>query len=217
MADTPAVSRRTLLAMPLAALASPARAAPAKVVTMLGDSITAGLGLPAAQALPAQLHLALARLGVAAMVRSAGVSGDTTAGGAARVDFSVQPDTSVVVVELGANDLLQGLEPRAIRANLETILTRLARRRMGVVLVGVKAPPQIGRDYAREFNAVFPSLARAHRVALYPDLLAGVADPRLRQSDGLHPNAEGARRIAAALAPVVARTLRERGVATVIR
>jgi acyl-CoA thioesterase-1 len=210
MAATSAVvSRRALLALPLAVLAPPARAARARVVTLLGDSVTAGLGLPAAQALPVQLHLALQRLGVANVVRGAGVSGDTTAGGAARVDFSVQSDTSVAVIELGANDLLQGLEPRAMRANLEKILGRLAQRRIGVVLVGVKAPPQIGSAYAREFNAVFPSLARAHRLAFYPDLLAGLAgDPQLRQSDGLHPNAAGVRRIAAGLAPVVAGALR---------
>jgi acyl-CoA thioesterase-1 len=181
------------------------------VVTILGDSITAGLGLPAAEALPAQLHLALTRLGVANLVRGAGVSGDTTAGGAARVDFSVQPDTAVVVVALGGNDLLQGIEPAVMRGNLDRILVRLAQRHMGVVLAGVSAPPEIGRGYAREFNAVFSSVASAHRVALYPDLLAGVArDPALKQADGLHPNAAGVRRIAAGLAPVVAKALSKR-------
>src|ERR1043166_6303118 len=110
MADTSALSRRLLLVLPLLGLAGPALAARGKVVTILGDSINAGFGLPAAEALPAQLHLALNRLGVANIVRGAGVSGDTTEGGAARVDFSVQPDTSVVVVALGGNDLLQGLD-----------------------------------------------------------------------------------------------------------
>src|SRR6516165_624204 len=123
MAATPTFpSRRTLIALPLLAVAGPALAARGKVVTLLGDSITAGLGLPAADALPAQLHQALNKLGVANIVRGAGVSGDTTGGGAARVDFSVQPDTSVVVVELGANDLLQGIDPRVTRANLDKIL-----------------------------------------------------------------------------------------------
>src|SRR5262245_54977786 len=134
MAEKPAtLSRRALLALPLASLpfaslpfaslgARPALAAHGKVVTLLGDSITAGLGLPAAQALPAQLHAALNRLGVANIVRAAGVSGDTTGGGAARVDFSVQPDTAVVVVALGGNDLLQGVDPKVIRANLDRIL-----------------------------------------------------------------------------------------------
>jgi acyl-CoA thioesterase-1 len=213
MAHTPAaaLSRRALLMLPLAALAGPARAARARVVTILGDSITAGLGLAAADALPAQLHLALNRLGAPNVVRGAGVSGDTTADGAARADFSVRPDTAVVVVALGANDLLQGLDPQVTRANLDKILNRLAQRRMGVVLAGIKAPPEIGRGYARDFDAVFSSAARAHHVAFYPDLLAGVArDPRLKQADGLHPNAAGARLIAAHLAPLVAKVLTQR-------
>ena len=208
MADTPALPRRALLALPLLALGGRAGAAGPKVVTILCDSITAGLGLPAAQALPAQLHLALQRLGAANVVRGAGVSGDTTAGGAARVDFSVQPDTSVAVVALGGNDLLQGIDPKVVRANLDRIVGRLAQRRIAVVLAGLQAPPEIGRGYARDFDAVFPAVAKAHHVALLPDLLAGVArDPKLKQADGLHPNAEGVRRIAARLAPIVARAM----------
>ena len=211
MADTPALPRRALLAVPLAAISNRAFAARPKVVTILGDSITAGLGLPAAEALPAQLHLALAKLGVANVVRGAGVSGDTTAGGAARVDFSVQPDTAVAVVALGGNDLLQGIDPHLTRANLDQIVGRLTKRRIGVVLAGLTAPPEIGRGYARDFDAVFPAVASAHHVALLPDLLAGVArDPKLKQADGLHPNAEGVRLIASRLAPVVARVLGRR-------
>jgi acyl-CoA thioesterase-1 len=213
MDRTPALSRRAFAALPLALLvAGPARAAPAQVVTMLGDSITAGLGLPADAALPAQLHLALNRLGVANVVRGAGVSGDTTAGGAARVDFSVRPDTALVVVALGGNDLLQGIDPRVVRANLDKILARLARRGVRVVLAGIKAPPEIGSGYARDFDAAFTGAARAHHVAFYPDLLAGVArNPGLKQADGLHPNAAGARLIAARLAPVVAKALARPG------
>lgn len=212
MADTPfhSLSRRTVV---LAALAAPLPAAAARgqMVSILGDSITAGLGLPARAALPAQLHAALLALGVDSVVRGAGVSGDTTAGGAARVDFSVPPGTAVCVVALGANDLLQGAEPRRVRANLETILRRLKQRRIDVVLAGLTAPPEIGRGYAREFNAIFPGLAKVHRVALYPDLLAGIArNPRLNQADGLHPNARGVQVIARGLAPVVARVLRAR-------
>ena len=211
MAETPALTRRALLALPLLAAAAPAVAARGKVVTILGDSITAGLGLPAAAALPAQLHLALERLGVPNLVRGAGVSGDTTAGGAARVDFSVQPDTSVVVVALGGNDLLQGIDPKVTRANLETILARLSARHMDVVLAGFKAPPEMGRSYARDFDAVFAAIARAHRLAFYPNLLEGVdRNPRLKQADGLHPNAEGVRLIAGRLAPVVAKVIRSR-------
>jgi acyl-CoA thioesterase-1 len=217
MADTRPLflSRRTLVAAGLAALPltlpSWALAARGQVVTILGDSITAGLGLPAAAALPAQLHLALEKLGVPNVVRGAGVSGDTSQDGAARVDFSVQPDTQVVVVALGGNDLLQGVDTRTTRANLDKILTRLKQRHMGVVLCGLRAPPELGAGYARDFDAVFTGLARAHGVALFPDLLAGVArNPALNQGDAIHPNARGVQVIAGKLAPVVAKALAKR-------
>jgi acyl-CoA thioesterase-1 len=213
MADTRplSISRRTLIAAGLVFAPAPALAAGGQVVTILGDSITAGLGLPAQAALPAQLHLALEKLGVPNLVRGAGVSGDTSGDGASRIDFSVQPDTAVVVVALGGNDLLQGVDPKTTRANLERILSRLKQRRMGVVLAGLRAPPEIGRGYARDFDAVFASLAKAHRVTLYPDLLAGVArNPALNQGDAIHPNARGVQLIAGKLAPVVARELAKR-------
>lgn len=208
----PRPTRRTLLALPLIAAAGPALAAPPRVVTVLGDSITAGYGLPAASALPAQLALALKTLGVAnVVVRAAGVSGDTSAGGLARVDFSVKKDTDVAVVALGANDLLQGQDPKRTRANLDGIIRKLKARRIGVVLTGVMAPVEIGGGYARDFNAVFPALARAHGVPLYANLLDGVARrPNLNQPDGIHPNARGARIIAGKLAPVVAKALAAR-------
>jgi acyl-CoA thioesterase-1 len=205
------VGRRDLLVGALALAAGPAWASRRAVITLLGDSITAGYGLPAAQALPARLASALARLGVGAEVRGAGVSGDTTAGGLARVGFSVRPDTDVCVVALGGNDLLQGLDPRATRANLMAIVTKLRERGVAVVLAGIAAPPAIGRDYARDFNAVFASVARETHVTLYPDLLAGVGpNDALKQRDGLHPNAAGVLVIAARLAPVVARSLKAR-------
>ena len=210
MADTfpDRISRRTLVAATLSALPVGAWAARRKVVTVLGDSITAGYGLAAADALPAQLHLALEALGASSIVRGAGVSGDTTANGAARMDFSVRPDTSVVVVALGGNDLLQGIEPRVTRANLEKILLRLKQRRFGVVLAGLHAPPELGRSYARDFDAMFASVARSQHVTFYPDLLAGVGrNPALNQNDGIHPNARGVKIIARALAPVVAKAL----------
>jgi len=216
MPTTPrtSASRRQLLAAILAASALPAAALAARtpVVTILGDSITAGLGLPAAQALPARLAAALARVGAPALVRGAGVSGDTTAAGLARVDFSVQADTDVCLVALGGNDLLQGLEPAVTRANLTAIARRLKARRIGVVLAGMVAPAAIGAGYARDFSAVFGAVARREGVAFYPDLLAGVGQtPRLNQRDGIHPNAAGVNIIAAGLAPVVARVLRARG------
>jgi acyl-CoA thioesterase-1 len=205
------ISRRSLIASAVALVPTGALAARGKVVTILGDSITAGLGLPAAAALPNQLHLALEKLGAPNVVRGAGVSGDTSGDGARRVDFSVQPDTAVVVVALGGNDLLQGVDPKTTRANLDRILKRLKQRRMGVVLAGLHAPPEIGRAYARDFDAVFPSLAKAHGVTLYPDLLAGVGrNPALNQNDAIHPNARGVQIIAARLAPVVARELARR-------
>lgn len=207
----PRHTRRALLAWPLALAAGPALAARTKVVTVLGDSITAGYGLPAAAALPAQLQAALRKLGVDAVVRAAGVSGDTTAGGLSRVDFSVRKDTDLAIVALGANDLLQGQDPRRTRANLDGIIRKLQARRIGVVLAGIMAPVEIGGGYARDFNSVFPALARAHRVPLYPDLLDGVARQRaLNQPDGIHPNAQGARIIATRLAPTVAKALARR-------
>jgi len=213
MADTPlpSISRRLALAMGLAVLPVHALAARGRVVTILGDSITAGLGLPGRDALPNQLHLALERLGVPNIVRGAGASGETTADGAGRMDFSIRPDTAVVVVALGGNDLLQGFDPKTTRANLDRILTRLKARHMGAVLTGIRAPPELGSGYARDFDAVFAGVAKAHSVAFYPDLLAGVGRNRaLNQSDGIHPNAKGVAIIARNLAPVVAKVLATR-------
>jgi acyl-CoA thioesterase-1 len=213
MSDTPTSfpTRRAVLAGVMLSAPAPAFAQRRPVVTMLGDSITAGFGLPAAAALPVQLQNQLRRLGVSALVRGAGVSGDTTAGGLARLDFSVQRDTDLCVVALGGNDLLQGLDPRRTKANLDRIVARLRARRIAVVLAGLQPPPVIGRSYAREFQAVFPAVARAHGAVLYPNLLAGVAQaPRLNQRDGFHPNAQGVIVIAKGLAPVVAKVLSSR-------
>jgi acyl-CoA thioesterase-1 len=200
-------SRRAFIAGAIGIAAARGKA----VVTILGDSITAGYGLPAAAALPARLGQALAHLGVPAVVRGAGISGDTTADGLARVNFSVAADTDVCLVALGGNDLLQGSDPALVRANLMQIVERLKRRRIGVIIAGFLAPPAIGRAYAREFDAVFPAVAGREHVALYPNLLAGVAGvARLNQSDGIHPNAAGVAIIAAGLAPMIARALRSR-------
>jgi acyl-CoA thioesterase-1 len=177
------------------------------VIALLGDSITAGYGLPAKDALPAQLEAALTAAGTPARVRAAGVSGDTTAGALARVDFSIQDDTDLCVVALGGNDLLQGIEPATMRANLEGIITRLKARSIPILLAGMQAPPSYGA-YATDFAAVFEGLAREHDVALYPFLLDGVAlDPALNQDDGIHPNAAGVKVIAQRLAPAVAGAL----------
>jgi acyl-CoA thioesterase I len=205
-----ALDRRGLLAAIVGSLANgPAiAAARQRIVTMLGDSITAGYGLAATDALPAQLARTLGRLGLSTIVRAAGVSGDTSADALARLAFSVQPDTEVCVVALGGNDLLQGLEPSELRANLQAIVDRLKARGIGVVLTGMRAPPAIGASYALAFDRVYPAVASAEHVTLYPDLLDGVAlNSRLNQKDAIHPNAAGVRVIAARLAPVVARAL----------
>lgn len=199
--------RRSVLAGLAATVATPALAAP-RVVTILGDSITAGYGLPARDALPVQLEAALRKAGADVRVRGAGVSGDTTAGGLARVNFSVRGDTAVCVVALGANDLLQGVEPRITRANLDAIIRKLKGRGITVVLAGMHAPVAIGGDFARQYNAAFSDLARTHKVAFYPSLLDGVMGMRhLNQKDGIHPNAQGVKVIAERLAPVVRRAL----------
>lgn len=199
--------RRFLIGLGLMTQIAAAPRAP--VVTVLGDSITAGLGLSARDAMPAQLQAALERLGVSAIVRAAGVSGDTSGGGLARVGFSVTDDTRVCVVALGGNDLLQGVEPAQTKANLRGVLQKLRARGVRAVLVGVGAPPMIGAAYAREFNAIYPSLAREFSVPLYANILAGVGGNRaLMQRDGIHPNAVGAKRIGEALAPVVAKALK---------
>lgn len=214
MADTPtsSPSRRMMVAGALAATwPTAAFAQKRRVVTLLGDSITAGFGLPASAALPAQLQAQIRRLGSNAVVRGAGVSGDTTAGGLARVDFSVQGDTDVCLVALGGNDLLQGLDPKRTRANLEKIVARLKARRISVVLAGLQPPPVIGRAYAKDFQAVFPAVAKTQGVPLYPNLLAGVAQvPTLNQRDGFHPNARGVAVIAQGLAPVLLKALSAR-------
>ena len=205
------LSRRQALGLAAAALtagARGARAASLPVVTLLGDSISAGYGLAAADALPAQLAVALLHLGVAAQVRAAAVSGDTTADGLARLDFSVQPDTALCVVELGGNDLLQGAEPTSVQANLTAILDRLKARRIRGLLAGMRAPPAMGAAYARQFDAAFPAAAKAAGARLYPFLLAGVAGKAgLNQQDGIHPNPAGVKIVAAHLAPAVAMAL----------
>lgn len=212
---TPRPTRRAFLASILISPLSgvvPASALPAgapKVITMLGDSITAGYGLPAAAALPNQLHLALEALGVANVVRGAGVSGDTLAGGAGRVDFSVRKDTDLAIVALGGNDLLQGQDTAFSKGALDAIVRKLQARNIRVLIAGIAAPAQVGGGYARDFNAIFADVANARGVPLYPDLIAGVGrTPALKQADGIHPNAQGVKIIAARLAPVVAKALR---------
>ncbi|HEX9808904.1 MAG TPA: arylesterase [Alphaproteobacteria bacterium] len=187
------------------AAAAPATAEEPVRLLVLGDSLTAGYGLAARDALPARLEAALRRRGQAVTVINAGVSGDTTAGGRARLAWSLgaSPRPDAAIVELGGNDGLRGIEPTETRANLSAILDRLAVAGLPVLLAGMKAPRNLGEDYVREFDAVFPDLARQHGVLFYPFLLEGVAlDPALNQPDGIHPNARGVERIVRGLLPL---------------
>jgi acyl-CoA thioesterase-1 len=176
---------------------------PIKIV-VLGDSLSAGLGLPVEDAFPARLAEVLKGKGVAATIANAGVSGDTASGGLGRLDWSVPDGTDAVIVELGANDALRGLDPSLTKAALDTILRKLADRRIAVLLAGMRAPRNMGPDYARDFDAIYPALASTHPVVFYPFFLDGVAvEPKLNQGDGMHPNAAGVNAIVARILPQV--------------
>ena len=179
------------------------------VVVALGDSLTAGLGVAADEAFPARLQARLRAEGYDYRVVNAGVSGDTTAGGLRRVDWALRAHPDVVIVALGANDGLRGQSPQAIRANLEEIVARLQASGARVLLVGMRLPPNYGAEYTKEFEAVFPAVARRAKITLMPFLLDGVAaDPRLNQADGIHPTAAGQQMIADRLWPYLRPLLR---------
>jgi acyl-CoA thioesterase-1 len=184
-----------------------AEARPLRILA-LGDSLTAGYGLPADAAFPVKLEKALTASGYTVSVINAGVSGDTTSGGKARLDWALADKPQVAIVELGANDGLRGVDPAVTYANLDFILTRLQREGVRVLLTGMLAPPNYGRDYEAEFRQVFTRLAAAHKVAFYPFFLEGVAgDPRLNLGDGLHPSAQGIDIIVARILPSVKQVL----------
>lgn len=191
-------------------LAGPsALAGPVPRILAFGDSLTAGLGLTPDAAFPARLEAVLRSDGIDAKVINGGVSGETTAGGVARLDWALGDRPDLVILELGANDALRGIDPHVAYANLDKILARLKASGAKVLLTGMLAPPNWGRDYQREFAAIFPTLADKYQVPLYPFFLDGVAtNPSLNQPDGLHPNAEGAALIATKLAPYVERLLK---------
>ena len=166
-------------------------AKPIKIV-VLGDSLSAGLGLSAADAFPAKLQKALKDKGIDVDMSNAGVSGDTASGGRDRLDWSVSDGTRAVIVELGANDALRGIDPSITRAALSDILTRLKARNIAVMLCGMVSPPNYGKDYAERFNRIYPDLAKAFDLPLYPFFLDGVAaDAKLNQADGIHPTPQG--------------------------
>jgi acyl-CoA thioesterase I len=164
---------------------------PMKIVA-LGDSLTAGYGLAESAAFPARLAQALRAKGIAVTIANAGVSGDTATGGLNRLAWSVPQDTDAVILELGANDMLRGVDPNVTKTALDKILGQLAARHIPVLLAGMKASRNMGADYARAFDAIYPALASTHRVVFYPFFLDGVAaDPKLNQADGMHPNPAG--------------------------
>jgi acyl-CoA thioesterase-1 len=199
-----------VLLAPAVAAAPPYRLAQARRtlrIPMLGDSITAGFGLARGEGPPAQIERILRDQGHDIRIPDAGVSGDTTAGGRARLDWTLADAPDGLIVALGGNDGLRGIEPRAMRANLADILDRLAARRIPALLAGMLAPPNLGDAYGREFAAVFTGLAAERpEVVFYPFLLEGVAaDPALNQPDRIHPTARGAAEIARRMAPFVLR------------
>lgn len=173
-------------------------------IVVLGDSLTAGYGLKKTDAFPVKLEIALGNKGYFVKVINAGVSGDTTAGGKTRLAWALSDKPQVVILELGANDGLRGLDPRETRANLDTILKKLKERGVLVLLAGMLAPPNLGKEYVEEFNQIYPDLAKKHGISLYNFFLEGVAnDPSLNQADGIHPNPSGVNEIVDRILPTV--------------
>jgi acyl-CoA thioesterase-1 len=183
-----------------------------KDIVVLGDSLVAGYGLAPGEGFPEQLSRLLKDKGIEANIINAGVSGDTTAGGLARLDWSIQAGTDAVIVELGANDALRGIAPAKTRENLELIIEKLQERNITVLLVGMKSPPNMGQQYVEEFDNIFPALAEKYGLLFYPFFLDGVAaNPELNQSDGIHPTAEGITLIANGFLPIALKLIEELG------
>lgn len=196
-------------ALPVPAAAQTTEAGRAIKLVVLGDSLSAGYGLSGPAAFPARLQKALADRAIAVDMINAGVSGDTTSGGLERLDWSIPDGTQGVILELGANDALRGVDPKVPRAALTEILTRLRARKIPVLLCGMLAPPNYGADYAAQFNAIYPDLAKTFGVPLYPFFLDGVAGvSTLNQGDGIHPTAEGVDIVVQKILPSVEAFLR---------
>ncbi|HTQ33894.1 MAG TPA: arylesterase [Stellaceae bacterium] len=175
-------------------------------VLAFGDSLTAGYGLPAPEAFPARLEARLKDEGVDVKIVNAGVSGDTTTDGLARLDWALADKPEFVILALGANDALRGIDPKIVRANLDKMIDKIQASGAKVLLLGMLAPTNWGAQYEHEFDRIYPELAKAHDVPLYPFFLAGVAmNPALNQADGMHPNAHGVAIIVDRIAPLVAK------------
>ncbi len=198
------------LAFAAALATAPHAAARTLRLVVLGDSLTAGLGLPPGQAFPDRLQAALRAKGWDVEVLNAGVSGDTAGDGLARYDWAVPADADALIVELGANDMLRGLEPEATRAALSAILDKAQAAHLPTLVAGMRAAPNLGVEYGREFSAIYPAVSKAHHALLYPFFLDGVAgDPKLNQADGMHPTADGVEAIVERIAPSVEEILKE--------
>jgi acyl-CoA thioesterase-1 len=211
--DAPARDERTAASAPAAAPdARPASAGERPRIVFLGDSLTAGLGLQKDQAVPALVQQRLDSLGFEYEVVNAGVSGDTSAGGLSRLDWSLEGDVRVLVIELGANDGLRGNSVDGMKRNLDEIIRRAKAKGIKVLLTGMEAPPNFGQAYTNEFRRVFVDLAREHDVAFMPFFLDGVAGiPALNNADGIHPNPEGARLVERTLWPTLEPLLEKQG------
>jgi acyl-CoA thioesterase-1 len=178
--------------------------APELRIVVLGDSLTAGYGLSKQSAFPARLEAALQRRGLPVRVINAGVSGDTSAGGLARLDWALADRPDLMIIELGANDALRGLSPQQTRQNLSSILYLLREKRVQALLTGMKAPRNLGEEYYSKFDRIYPDLARQHNLPFYPFFLGGVAGkPGLNLADGIHPNVSGVEIIVQGILPLV--------------
>lgn len=200
-----------LMVVALLTFALPAQgsAQPLRIL-VLGDSLSAGYGLMLSDSFPSQLERALRGADMEAVVINAGVSGDTSAGGLSRLQWSLSQGVDAVIIELGANDGLRGLRPDETLRNLESIITRLKQRGLAILLTGMRAPPNLGADYGREFAAIYPRLAKKHGVALYPFFLQGVAAiPELNQQDTIHPNPQGVGVVTKGILPHIIKMLKE--------
>jgi acyl-CoA thioesterase-1 len=193
----------TTVLLTIVAGAGPVLAAPVKILA-LGSSLTQGYGLPPGTEFTVQLQAALKKDGIDAVVTNAGVSGDTSAGGLSRLDWSLADHPDAVILELGSNDMLRGIPPAVTEKNLRAILTKLKAAHVKVLLTGMHAQRNLGAQYVKEFDPIYPRLARDYDVLFYPFFLDGVAlNPKLNQADGMHPNPAGVKVIVARMLPLV--------------
>ena len=195
--------RVIVMAILLAIVSRPALAEPYQIVGF-GDSLMAGYGLQPGESFPEKLQAALKAKGHDVAIVNAGVSGDTSSGGLSRLDWSVADGTKLVILELGANDMLRGIAPDLTLANLDQMISRLKARNIAILLVGMRAAPNLGKDYQAKFDAIFPDLATKYSLPLLPFFLEGVAaTPSLQLDDGMHPNASGVDRMVEVALPVI--------------